>query len=99
MEPRATDAHRGESCVDESSVDLAIQLCDLRDVSPPAVRRSEEIAGRVEAANRPILDADSEGDFDASNENILTNLEIAAVLDCQPPAKLRYRSGRPTASV
>ena len=79
----------GEGGVDESSVDLAIQLCDPA-MTPAAVATQREIASRVEAAIDQLDDADREVILMRHYEH-LSNLEIAEVLGLQPPAaSMRY---------
>ncbi len=79
----------GRGGVDESSVDLAIQLCDPA-MTPAAVATQREIAGRVESAIDRLDDADREVIWMRHYEH-LTNLEIAEALGLQPPAaSMRY---------
>ncbi|MCM2371017.1 sigma-70 family RNA polymerase sigma factor [Aporhodopirellula aestuarii] len=79
----------GNGGVDESSVDLAIQLCDPA-MTPAAVATQREIATRVETAIERLDDADREVIMMRHYEH-LTNLEIAEVLGLQPPAaSMRY---------
>lgn len=79
----------GGENVDESSVDLAIQLCDPA-MTPAAVATQREIAGRVEAAIERLDDADREVILMRHYEH-LSNLEIAEVLGLNPPAaSMRY---------
>ncbi|MEM6363117.1 MAG: sigma-70 family RNA polymerase sigma factor [Planctomycetota bacterium] len=75
--------------VDESSVDLAIQLCDPQ-MTPAAIATQREIAGRVEAAILRMDDSDREVIMMRHYEH-LSNLEIAEVLGLNPPAaSMRY---------
>jgi len=86
---REQPMHIGGDGVDESSVDLAIQLCDPA-MTPAAVATQREIAGRVEAAIDQLDAPDREVILMRHYEH-LTNLEIAAVLGLQPPAaSMRY---------
>lgn len=79
----------GGNQVDESSVDLAIQLCDPA-MTPAAVATQREIASRVEAAIEKLDDADREVILMRHYEH-LSNLEIAEVLGLNPPAaSMRY---------
>jgi len=79
----------GTGAVDESSVDLAIQLCDPA-LTPAAVATQREIAARVEAAIDRLDDADREVILMRHYEH-LSNLEIAEVLGLNAPAaSMRY---------
>jgi len=79
----------GGDRVDESSVDLAIQLCDPA-MTPAAVATQREIASKVEAAIEKLDDADREVILMRHYEH-LSNLEIAEVLGLNPPAaSMRY---------
>jgi len=79
----------GTSAVDESSVDLAIQLCDPA-MTPAAVATQREIASRVERAIEQLDPPDREVILMRHYEH-LSNLEIAEVLDLNPPAaSMRY---------
>lgn len=75
--------------VDESSVDLAIQLSDPA-MTPAAVATQREIAEQVEQAIEKLDDADREVILMRHYEH-LTNLEIAEALGLNPPAaSMRY---------
>jgi len=79
----------GASSVDESSVDLAIQLCDPA-MTPAAVATQREIATRVERAIEQLDPPDREVILMRHYEH-LSNLEIAEVLNLNPPAaSMRY---------
>ncbi|TWT95058.1 sigma-70 family RNA polymerase sigma factor [Neorhodopirellula pilleata] len=79
----------GGDQIDESSVDLAIQLCDPA-MTPAAVATQREIASKVEAAIEKLDDADREVILMRHYEH-LSNLEIAEVLNLNPPAaSMRY---------
>lgn len=79
----------GGDRVDESSVDLAIQLCDPA-MTPAAVATQREIASKVEAAIQKLDDPDREVILMRHYEH-LSNLEIAEVLGLNPPAaSMRY---------
>ncbi len=75
--------------VDESTMNLAIQLSDP-GLGPVAVATQHEIARRVEAAIDELDDADREVILMRHYEH-LSNLEISEVLGLQPPAaSMRY---------
>lgn len=77
------------SGVNESTMDLAIQLSDP-GLGPAAVATQHELARRVEAAIEKLEDADREVILMRHFEH-LTNLEISEVLGLQPPAaSMRY---------
>ncbi|WP_047817564.1 sigma-70 family RNA polymerase sigma factor [Rhodopirellula islandica] len=79
----------GGGRVDESSVNLAIQLCDPA-MTPAAVATQREIAAQVEAAIQKLDEGDREVILMRHYEH-LSNLEIAEVLDLNPPAaSMRY---------
>lgn len=74
---------------DESSVDLAVQLCDP-NLTPATVASQREIAAQVEQAIRELDDSDQEVIVMRHYEH-LSNLEIAEVLGLNPPAaSMRY---------
>ena len=84
---REQPMHRGS--VDESTMNLAIQLSDP-GLGPAAVATQHEIAHRVEAAIEKLDEADREVILMRHYEH-LSNLEIAEVLGLQPPAaSMRY---------
>lgn len=86
---REQSMHVGGEQVDESSVDLAIQLCDPA-MTPAAVATQREIASKVEAAIEKLDDSDREVILMRHYEH-LSNLEIAEVLGLNPPAaSMRY---------
>ncbi|MFG0265388.1 MAG: sigma-70 family RNA polymerase sigma factor [Rhodopirellula sp. JB055] len=79
----------GGGPVDESSVNLAIQLCDPA-MTPAAVATQREIAVQVEAAIEKLDEGDREIILMRHYEH-LSNLEIAEVLNLNPPAaSMRY---------
>ncbi len=79
----------GGDNVDESSVDLAIQLCDPA-MTPAAVATQREIATKVEEAIEKLDETDREVILMRHYEH-LSNLEIAEVLKLNPPAaSMRY---------
>ncbi|MCC9641707.1 sigma-70 family RNA polymerase sigma factor [Rhodopirellula sp. JC740] len=79
----------GGGAVDESSVDLAIQLCDPA-MTPAAIATQREIASQVEAAIQKLDEGDREVILMRHYEH-LSNLEIAEVLNLNPPAaSMRY---------
>ncbi len=72
-----------------STVELAIQLCDP-GITPAAAATQQEIARRVEDAITQLADQDREIITMRHFEH-LSNLEIAAALDLNPPAaSMRY---------
>jgi RNA polymerase sigma-70 factor, ECF subfamily len=74
---------------DQSSTELAIQLCDP-GITPAAAAMQHEIASRVEAAIERLNDQDREIVIMRHYEH-LSNLEIAAALQLNPPAaSMRY---------
>lgn len=74
---------------DESTLDLAIQLCDPA-MTPAAIATQREIARKVEAAIERLDDGDKEVILMRHYEH-LSNLEIAEVLQLNPPAaSMRY---------
>lgn len=79
----------GNNPVDESSVDLAIQLSDPA-MTPAAQATQREIANRVETAIERLEEPDREVIWMRHYEH-LSNLEIAEVLELQPAAaSMRY---------
>ena len=79
----------GGDNVDESSVDLAIQLCDPA-MTPAAVATQREIASKIEEAIEKLDETDREVILMRHYEH-LSNLEIAEVLKLNPPAaSMRY---------
>ncbi|MEM9369191.1 MAG: sigma-70 family RNA polymerase sigma factor [Planctomycetota bacterium] len=86
---REQPLNTGGDQVDESSVDLAIQIQDPA-MTPAAVATQREIAGRVEAAIDLLDDHDRDVILMRHYEH-LSNLEIAEVLGLNPPAaSMRY---------
>lgn len=86
---REQSLHTGGDKIDESSVDLAIQLCDPA-MTPAAVATQREIASKVEAAIEKLDDPDREVILMRHYEH-LSNLEIAEVLGLNAPAaSMRY---------
>lgn len=86
---REQPMHSSPDGVDESSVDLAIQLCDPA-MTPAAIATQREIAARVEAAILRLDEPDREVIMMRHYEH-LSNLEIAEVLGLNPPAaSMRY---------
>lgn len=74
---------------DESSMDLAVQLCD-GNMTPAAIATQREIADQVEKAVHRLDDPDREVILMRHYEH-LSNLEIAEVLQLNPPAaSMRY---------
>ena len=74
---------------DQSSAELAIQLCDP-GITPAAAAMQHEIASRVEAAIERLNDQDREVIIMRHYEH-LSNLEIAEALKLNPPAtSMRY---------
>ncbi|WP_146399532.1 sigma-70 family RNA polymerase sigma factor [Planctomycetes bacterium CA13] len=74
---------------DQSSVQLAAQLCDPA-LTPAAAATQREIASKVEAAIEQLGDQDREIVLMRHYEH-LSNLEIAEVLRLNPPAaSMRY---------
>ncbi len=74
---------------DESSVELAAQLCDPA-LTPAAAATQREIARRVEASIEQLVEQDREIVLMRHYEH-LTNAEIAEVLGVNPPAaSMRY---------
>lgn len=74
---------------DQSTMELAIQLCDPR-LTPAAAATQREIAAKVEEAIEKMNDQDREIILMRHYEH-LSNLEIAEVLDLNPPAaSMRY---------
>lgn len=86
---REQSLNTGGDKIDESSVDLAIQLCDPA-MTPAAVATQREIASKVEAAIEKLDDPDREVILMRHYEH-LSNLEIAEVLGLNAPAaSMRY---------
>lgn len=86
---REQSMHIGGGNIDESSVDLAIQLCDPA-MTPAAVATQREIASKVEAAIEKLDDPDREVILMRHYEH-LSNIEIAEVLGLNAPAaSMRY---------
>ncbi|WP_168564642.1 sigma-70 family RNA polymerase sigma factor [Crateriforma spongiae] len=74
---------------DESSMDLAVQLCDPK-MTPAAIATQREIAELVEKAIHRLDENDREVILMRHYEH-LSNLEIAEVLKLNPPAaSMRY---------
>ena len=74
---------------EQSTMNLAVQLCDPA-MTPAAAATQREIAGKVEAVIEMLPDQDREIIMMRHYEH-LTNLEIAQVLDLNPPAaSMRY---------
>lgn len=74
---------------DQSSMELAIQLCDPA-MTPAAAATQRELARNVEAAIDRLNDQDREVILMRHYEH-LSNLEIAAALSLNPPAaSMRY---------
>jgi len=74
---------------DQSTTELAIQLCDP-EMTPAAAAMQHEITKRVEAAIERLNEQDREVIIMRHYEH-LSNLEIAAVLKLNPPAaSMRY---------
>lgn len=74
---------------DQSTMELAIQLCDP-GITPAAAATQHEIARRVEEAIEQLADQDREIIVMRHFEH-LTNLEIAEALGLNPPAaSMRY---------
>lgn len=74
---------------DQSTLELAIQLCDPA-LTPAAAATQREIATRVESAVEKMNDQDREIILMRHYEH-LSNLEIAEVLGLNPPAaSMRY---------
>lgn len=74
---------------DQSTMELAIQLCDP-GLTPAAAAAQREIAFRVELAIEQLADKDREIILMRHYEH-LSNLEIAEVLNVNPPAaSMRY---------
>ncbi len=74
---------------DQSTMELAVQLCDPA-LTPAAAATQREIAGKVEAVIEQLADQDREIILMRHYEH-LSNLEIAQVLDLNPPAaSMRY---------
>ncbi len=74
---------------DQSTMELAIQLCDP-GLTPAAAATQREIAAKVEAAIEKMNDQDREIILMRHYEH-LSNLEIAEVLGLNPPAaSMRY---------
>lgn len=74
---------------DQSTMELAIQLCDP-GLTPSAAATQREIASKVEDAIEKLNDQDREIVLMRHYEH-LSNLEIAEVLDVKPPAaSMRY---------
>ncbi len=75
--------------VDESTMDLAIQLSDP-GMGPAAIATQHEIAQRIETAIEKLDDTDREVILMRHYEH-LSNMEISEVLGLQPPAaSMRY---------
>lgn len=73
----------------QSTMELAVQLCDPR-LTPSAAATQREIAAKVEAAVEKMNDQDREIILMRHYEH-LSNLEIAEVLGLNPPAaSMRY---------
>jgi RNA polymerase sigma-70 factor (ECF subfamily) len=74
---------------DQSTLELAVQLCDPA-LTPAAAATQREIAARVEASIEKMNDQDREIILMRHYEH-LSNLEIAEVLGLNPPAaSMRY---------
>ncbi|TWT54404.1 RNA polymerase sigma factor CnrH [Rubripirellula amarantea] len=74
---------------DQSTMELAVQLCDPA-LTPAAAATQREIASKVEAVIEMLPDQDREIILMRHYEH-LTNIEIAQVLDLNPPAaSMRY---------
>lgn len=74
---------------DQSTMELAVQLCDPA-LTPAAAATQREIAGKVEAVIEQLADQDREIILMRHYEH-LSNLEIAQVLNLNPPAaSMRY---------
>ena len=74
---------------DQSTMELAIQLCDPA-LTPAAAATQKEIASKVEEAIERLNEQDREIIMMRHYEH-LSNLEIAEVLDLNPPAaSMRY---------
>jgi RNA polymerase sigma-70 factor (ECF subfamily) len=74
---------------DQSTMELAVQLCDP-GLTPAAAATQREIASKVEAVIELLSDQDREIILMRHYEH-LSNLEIAEVLDLNPPAaSMRY---------
>lgn len=74
---------------DESTMELAVQLCDP-NMTPAAAATQREIADQVELVLQDLPDQDREIILMRHYEH-LTNLEVAQVLKLNPPAaSMRY---------